>query len=77
MVWFPSCALTFAVHSAKIDETPTGLFQATVPPDAVLALLCNWHEQEVVVNSNRLQGRITLVEEIVLPVPAPVLGGIR
>jgi hypothetical protein len=61
------CATRFARHGAEVHRTPSGVFRTTVPPNAILALLTNWHEQEVVVNPNELRGRIALVEEIAPP----------
>lgn len=43
---------------------PANVYRATVPPGAVLAILNDRNEQEVVVNPNMLQGRTTPIEAI-------------
>lgn len=58
------CARGFAEGWANLRRQPTGLYRATVPPRAVLALFGDEREQEVVVNPNMLRGRVELVEQV-------------
>lgn len=54
----------FAQPWADAYEQPSGLYRATVPPRAILALFGDHREQEVVVNPNMLRGRVELVERV-------------
>lgn len=69
---------SFAQARANLSDGPSGLFRATIPPQAILALFGDEREQEVVVNPNRLRGHIALEEEV-LPEqtrhPLGVFGG--
>ena len=58
------CALEFDHGYANRYLSASGVFKAAVPPRAILALLGDYREQEVVVNSNMLRGCIELVEEV-------------
>lgn len=54
--------MQFAEDAAARGEA--GVWKATVPPQAVLALFGDEREQEVVVNPNMLRGRVALDERI-------------
>jgi hypothetical protein len=67
------CAATFA-HGAAEFGVEAGIFRAVVPPVAMLASLGDEREQEIVVNPNRLRGRIVL-DEAIPAVPLRILPG--
>jgi hypothetical protein len=56
------CAVGFADSWAAVYHSPTGVFRATLPAKAALAVFGDEREQEVVVNPNMLRGRIVLEE---------------
>lgn len=70
MSWsfYPECAAKFAQSAADSPRQghwiEAGVFRATIPGRAVLAVFGDHREQEVVVNPNMLRGRIELVEAV-------------
>lgn len=68
----------FAERLALYGFDDAAVYEATLPPRAVLAMFNDRAEQEVVVNPNMLRGRIHVVEVVDRPadaVPAYLIGG--
>jgi hypothetical protein len=65
MSWseYRECAAKFAGDPADLG-IESGIFEATIPGRAVLAIFGDHREQEIVVNPYMLRGRIRLVERV-------------